>query len=87
MSKADFAQLRKPSRSPSTARRGKTKGGGKGERKEYRVNQDGKKEPRHCVSFLKTGSCQWEKDNPGKECNLLHDTKAQHDAKYEKLNP
>ena len=92
MSKEDFAKIpvpRKGSRSPSAGKR-KTGGTGKGktgERPLWRKLDSGVFEPRYCSTFYNTGKCNWEKDNPGKTCNIPHLDKKQYTDRYKEYNP
>ena len=52
----------------------------------YRDMPDGTKAPLCCSSYLRTGVCQWEKDNPGKRCQFDHIDQAAYDKKHKKLN-
>ena len=91
MSKADFAKIpvpRKGSWSPSAGKRKAGKGTGKGgERPPWRKLDSGIFEPRYCSTYYNTGKCNWEKDNPGKTCNIPHLNKQQYADKYKEFNP
>ena len=66
----EIAEKMKPptksgSRSPS---RGRKKSPGR----KNLTGASGAQIPNHCFTFLKTGTCDWEKKNPGKTCNRPH---------------
>ena len=91
MKKADFDLLATPA--PKRARsaqrdgskgKGEGKGGGKG--KNYITNAEGRKIPKHCFSYLKTGTCKFEADNPGKKCINRHMNATELEAETQKLN-
>ena len=88
MKKADFDLLATPDQKTArSAQRNadKGKGGGKG-KKDHITSADGKKISKHCCSYLKTGTCKFEADNPGKKCINRHMNATELEAETQKLN-
>ena len=65
-----------PARSKTPGKKGSGRGRS-GERPEVWTDRDGVKKVWHCHSFLDTGKCKWEADNPGKKCKIPHLNKDQ----------
>ena len=87
MKKADFDLLATPDQKRArSAQRNADKGKGGGKGKNHITSADGKKIPRHCFSYLKTGSCKFEADNPGRKCINRHMNAAKLEAETQKLN-
>ena len=87
MKKADFDQLATPDQKRArSATRNASKGKGSGKGKGYFTNAEGRKISKHCMSFLKTGSCKFEADNPGRTCIIRHMKAAELEAGTQKLN-
>ena len=85
MKKADFEKLKKPKpRSKSRSRRSRS--ATNGNNKEYFIGAEGKKIPKDCRSYLNTGTCEYEKNKPGKECIIPHLNQDQYKAKFDSLN-
>ena len=88
MKKADFDLLATPDQKRArSAQRDADKGKGAGKGKNRITSADGKKMPRHCCSYLKTGTCKFEADNPGRKCINRHMNAVELEAEAQKLNP
>ena len=100
MGKDPFLKMKAPKINPQAKAKGAAKraaspAGGKPNVKEilgvppkqYFVGVGGKKIPHHCSSFKKSGSCAWEKKNPGQNCILPHKTDKQYSDLHSELNP
>ena len=87
MEKADFDLLATPAQKRArSAQRNASKGKGGGKGKNYITNAEGRKIPKHCFSFLKTGTYKFEAANPDKKCINRHMNATELEAETQKLN-